>query len=196
MKRNLLLTLLTAALCVGCASRPVVQSRGTLQEVVKQGTTYHLDARRSGLGENEVRGLRDRLQKAGLSPASAEKAKLIVTLSSDLQSSTERQHTGGKNEVRGVRDRLQKAGLSPASAEKAKLIVTLSSDLQSSTERQHTGGKNGVAYDRQVNARRLTLTVAENRAGTGKILMEVSSADAGSASAETLLTAAVAGLGS
>ena len=151
MKRNLLLTLLTAALCVGCASQPVVQSRGNLQEVAKQGTTYHLDARRSGLGENEVRGLRARLQKAGLSPATAETAKLIVTLSSDLQSST---------------------------------------------ERRHTGGKNGVAYDRQVNARRLTLTVAENRAGTGKILMEVSSADAGSASAETLLTAAVAGLGS
>ena len=151
MKLNLLLTLLTAALCVGCASQPVVQSRGNLQEVAKQGTTYHLDARRSGLGENEVRGLRARLQKAGLSPASAETAKLIVRLSSDLQSST---------------------------------------------ERQHTGGKNGVAYDRQVNARRLTLTVAENRAGTGKIHMEVSSADAGSASAETLLTAAVAGLGS
>ena len=151
MKRNLLLTLLAAALSVGCASRPVVQSRGNLQEVAKQGTTYHLDARRSGLGENEVRSLRDRLQKAGLSPASAETAKLIVTLSSDLQSST---------------------------------------------ERQHTGGKNGVAYDRQVNERRLTLTVAENRAGAGKVLMEVSSADAGSASAESLLTAAVASLGS
>lgn len=151
MKRNLLLTLLTAALCAGCASRPVVQSRGNLQEVAKQGTTYHLDARRSGLGENEVRGLRDRLQKAGLSPASAETAKLIVTLSSELQTST---------------------------------------------GRQHTGGKNGVAYDRQVNERRLTLTVAENRAGAGKVLMEVSSADTGSASAETLLAAAVAGLGS
>lgn len=151
MKRNLLLTLLAAALSVGCASRPVVQSRGNLQEVAKQGTTYHLDARRAGLGENEVRGLRDRLQKAGLSPASAETAKLIVTLSSDLRSST---------------------------------------------ERQHTGGKNGVAYDRQVNERRLTLTVAENRAGAGKVLMEVSSADAGSASAESLLTAAVASLGS
>jgi hypothetical protein len=151
MNRHLLLTLLGAALCVGCASQPVVQSRGNLQEVAKQGTTYHLDARRSGLGENEVRSLRDRLQKAGLSPASAETAKLIVTLSSDLQSST---------------------------------------------ERQHTGGKNGVAYDRQVNARRLTLTVAENRAGAGKVLMEVSSAGTGTASAETLLTAAVAGLGS
>jgi hypothetical protein len=145
------ITLLAAALCVGCASQPVVQSRGNLQEVAKQGTTYHLDARRSGLGENEVRGLRDRLQKAGLSPASAETAKLIVTLSSDVQSST---------------------------------------------ERQHTGGKNGVTYDRQVNARRLTLTVAENRAGAGKVLMEVSSADTGSSSAESLLTAAVAGLGS
>jgi hypothetical protein len=151
MKRHLLLTLLAAALCVGCASQPVVQSRGNLQEVAKQGTTYHLDARRSGLGENEVRSLRDRLQKAGLSPASAETAKLIVTLSSDLQSST---------------------------------------------ERRHTGGKNGVAYDHQVNTRRLTLTVAENRAGAGKVLMEVSSAGTGSASAETLLTAAVAGLGS
>ena len=151
MKCHLLLTLLAAALCAGCASQPVVQSRGNLQEVAKQGTTYHLDARRSGLGENEVRSLRDRLQKAGLSPASAETAKLIVTLSSDLQSST---------------------------------------------ERRHTGGKNGVAYDRQVDARRLTLTVAENRAGAGKVLMEVSSAGTGSASAETLLTATVAGLGS
>ena len=151
MKRHLLLSLLAAALCVGCASQPVVQSRGNLQEVAKKGTTYHLDARRSGLGENEVRSLRDRLQKAGLRPASAENAQLIVTLSSDLRSST---------------------------------------------ERKHTGGKNGVAFDHQVNARRLTLTVAENRAGAGKVLMEVSSADAGSASAETLLTAAVAGLGS
>ena len=151
MKRNLLLTLLAAVLCAGCASRPVVQSRGTLQEVVKQGTTYHLDARRSGLGENEVRGLRARLQKAGLSPASAETAKLIVTLSSDLQSST---------------------------------------------ERQHTGGKNGVAYDRQINERRLTLTVAENRGGAGKVLLEVSSTDSSATSAETLLTAAVVGLGS
>jgi hypothetical protein len=150
MNCQITLTLLAAALCVGCASQPVVQSRGTLQEVAKLGTTYHLDARRSGLGENEVRGLRDRLQKAGLSPASAETAKLIVTLSSDLQTST---------------------------------------------GRQHTGGKNGVAYDRTVNERRLTLTVAENRASAGRVLMEVSSADAGSTSAEGLLAAAVAGLG-
>jgi len=151
MNRNLLLTLLAAALCVGCASQPVVQRRGSLQEVAQQGTTYHLDARRSGLGENEIRGLRDRLQKAGLSPASAETAKLVVTLSSNLRTSS---------------------------------------------ERQHTGGKNGVAYDRKINERRLTLNVAENRAGAGRILMEVSSADAGSASAESLLAAALAGLGS
>jgi hypothetical protein len=150
MNCQITLTLLAAALCVGCASQPVVQSRGSLQEVAKQGTTYHLDARRSGLGENEIRGLRDRLQKAGLTPASAETAKLVVTLSSDLRSSS---------------------------------------------ERGHTGGKNGVAYDRTVNERRLTLTVAENRATAGRVLMEVSSADAGSASAESLLTAAVAGLG-
>jgi hypothetical protein len=150
MKHTIALTLLAAALCVGCASQPVVQRRGSLQEVAQQGTTYHLDARRSGLGENEIRGLRDRLQKAGLTPASAETAKLVVTLSSDLRSSS---------------------------------------------ERQHTGGKNGVAYDRIVNERRLTLNVAENRAGAGRILMQVSSADAGSASAESLLAAVVAGIG-
>jgi hypothetical protein len=151
MKHTIALTLLAAALCVGCASQPVVQRRGSLQEVAQKGTTYHLDARRSGLGENEIRGLRDRLQKAGLSPASAETAKLVVTLSSNLRTSS---------------------------------------------ERQHTGGKNGVAYDRKINERRLTLNVAENRAGAGRILMEVSSADAGSASAESLLAAALAGLGS
>jgi hypothetical protein len=150
MKHTIALTLLAAALCVGCASQPVVQRRGSLQEVAQQGTTYHLDARRSGLGENEIRGLRDRLQKAGLTPASAETAKLVVTLSSDLRSSS---------------------------------------------ERQHTGGKNGVAYDRKINERRLTLNVAENRAGAGRILMQVSSADAGSASAESLLAAVVAGIG-
>ncbi len=99
MKRNLLLTLLAAALCVGCASQPVVQTRGSLQEVARQGTTYHLDAARSGLGENEIRSLRDRLQKAGLTPASAESAKLIVTLRSESHTSTGRHHTGGKNGV-------------------------------------------------------------------------------------------------
>jgi hypothetical protein len=150
MTCKITLTLLAAALCVGCASQPVVQSRGSLQEVAKQGTTYHLDARRSSLGENEIRGLRDRLQKAGLTPASAETAKLVITLSSDQRSSS---------------------------------------------ERAHTGGKNGVAYDRTVKDRRLTLTVAENRAGSGRVLMEVSSSDAGSSSDESLLTAALAGLG-
>ena len=175
MKRNLLLTLLAAALCAGCASQPVVQSRGTLQEVAKQGTTYHLDARRSGLGENEVRGLRDRLKKAGMSPASAETAKLVVTLSCDLQTSTERQHTGGKNGVaydRKVNER------------RLTLTVAASrpSDNQIRVERRHTGGKNGVAYDHRVDDR--------------GVLLEVSSTDAGSASAETLLNAALAGLGS
>ena len=174
MKHNLLLTLLAAMLCAGCASRPVVRSRGTLQEVVKQGTTYHLDARRSGLGENEVRGLRERLQKAGLSPASAETAKLIVTLSSDLQSSTERQHTGGKNGVaydRKVNER------------RLTLTVAVSrpSGNEIRVERRNTGGKNSVAYDHRVDDR--------------GALLEVSSTDAGSASAETLLAAALAGLG-
>ena len=175
MKRNLLLTLLAAALSVGCASQPVVQSRGTLQEVAKQGTTYHVDARRSGLGENEIRGLHDRLQKAGLSPASAETAKLVVTLSSDLQTSTERQHTGGKNGVaydRKVNER------------RLTLIVAASrpSDNQIRVERRHTGGKNGVAYDHRVDDH--------------GVLLEVSSTDAGSASAESLLAAALAALGS
>jgi hypothetical protein len=150
MKRHLLLAILAAVLSAGCASQSVVQRHGNLQAVAKQGTTYHLDARRSGLGENEVRGLRDRLQKAGLSPASAENAKLMVTLSSDLQAST---------------------------------------------ERQHTGGKNGVSYDRLINERRLRVTVTENRAGEGKVLMEVRATDAGSVSAESLLNAAIAGLG-
>ncbi len=136
MNCKIILTLIAAALCVGCASQPVVRTRGSLQEVAKQGTTYHLDARRSGLGENEIRGLRDRLQKAGLTPASAETAKLVVTLTSDLKSGT---------------------------------------------ERRNTGGKNGVAYDHQV--------VDDG------ILLEVSTTHAGSASAENLLTAALAGLG-
>ena len=174
MKRHLLLTLLAAVLCAGCASRPIVRSRGNLREVVKQGTTYHLDTRRSGLGENEVRGLRDRLQKAGLSPASAETAKLVVTLSSDLQTSTERQHTGGKNGVaydRKVNER------------RLTLTVAASrpSDNQIRVERRHTGGKNGVAYDHRVDDH--------------GVLLEVRSTDAGSASAESLLAAALAGLG-
>jgi len=175
MNCQITLTLLAATLCIGCATRPVVQSRGTLQEVAKPGTTYHLDARRSGLGENEVRGLRDRLQKAGLSPASAETAKLIVTLSSDLQTGTERQHTGGKNGVaydRQVNER--------------RLTLTVAesrpSDNQIRTERRHSGGKNGVAYDHRVDDR--------------GVLLEVRSTAHGSTSAESLLTAALAGLGS
>ena len=175
MKHAILpLTLLIAALSVGCATQPVVQSRGTLQEVAKQGTTYHLDARRSGLGENEVRGLRDRLQKAGLSPASAETAQLIVTLSSDLQTSTERQHTGGKNGVaydRKINER--------------RLTLTVAASRPSGNEirveRRNTGGKNGVAYDHRVDDR--------------GVLLEVSSTDVGSTSAETLLAAVLADLG-
>jgi len=174
MNCQITLTLLAATFCIGCATRPVVQSRGTLQEVAKLGTTYHLDARRSGLGENEVRGLRDRLQKAGLSPASAETAKLIVTLSSDLQTGTERQHTGGKNGVaydRTINER--------------RLTLTVAesrpSEIRTRVERRHTGGKNGVAYDHRVDDR--------------GALLEVSATDTGSTSAESLLAAALASLG-
>jgi hypothetical protein len=174
MNCQITLTLLAATLCIGCATRPVAQSRGTLQEVAKLGTTYHLDARRSGLGENEVRGLRDRLQKAGLSPASAETAKLIVTLSSDLQTGTERQHTGGKNGVaydRTINER--------------RLTLTVAesrpSEIRTRVERRHTGGKNGVAYDHRVDDR--------------GALLEVSATDTGSTSAESLLAAALASLG-
>jgi hypothetical protein len=174
MNCKITLTLLAAALCVGCASQPVVQSRGSLQEVLKQGTTYHLDAQGSGLGENDVSGLRERLRKAGLTPASAETAKLVVTLSSDLRSSTERGHTGGKNGVaydRTVNER--------------RLTLTVAErtpgEGQTRIERRHTGGKNGVAYDHRVNRR--------------GVLLEVSSTDAGSTSAQTLLAAAIASLG-
>ena len=174
MKHTIALTLLAAALCVGCASQPVVQRRGSLQEVAQQGTTYHLDARRSGLGENEIRGLRDRLQKAGLSPASAETAKLVVTLSSNLQTSSERQHTGGKNGVaydRTINER--------------RLTLTVAesrpSELRTRVERRNTGGKNGVAYD--------------HRVVDSGVLLEISSTDASSTSAENLLAAALGGLG-
>ena len=174
MNCQITLTLLAAALCVGCASQPVVQSRGTLQEVAKQGTTYHLDTRRSGLGENEIRGLRERLKKAGLTPASAETAKLVVTLSSDLRSSSERGHTGGKNGVaydRTVNER--------------RLTLTVAesrpSDGRIRVERRNTGGKNGVAYDQRV-------------VDSG-VLLEVSSTDSSSTSAESLLAAALVGLG-
>ena len=176
MKRNLLiLTLIAATLSVGCASQPVVQSRGTLQEVVRQGTTYHLDARRAGLGENELRGLRERLQKAGLSPASAETAKLIVTLSGEVRSANERRHTGGKNGV---------AYDHQVNARHLTLTIAESrpDPARTGTERRHTGGKNGVTYDHRVDDR--------------GVLLEVSSTDVGSTSAETLLKAALAGLGS
>jgi hypothetical protein len=174
MKCTITLTLLAAALCVGCASQPVVQSRGSLQEVAKQGTTYHLDARRSGLGENEIRGLRARLQKAGLTPAPAETAKLIVTLSSDLQTGTERRHTGGKNGV-AYDHRVNERSLTLTVAESRP------SEGRTRVERRHTGGKNGVAYDHRVDDR--------------GILLEVSSTDSSSTSAESLLAAALAGLG-
>ena len=173
--KHTLLPLLAAALCVGCSTQTAVQSRGNLQEVAKQGTTYHLDASRSGLGENEIRGLRDRLQKAGLSPASAETAKLIVTLSSDLQSTTERQHTGGKNGVSYDR-KIHERRLTLTVAESRP------SDGRIRVERRHTGGKNGVAYDHRID--------------DSGVLLEVRSTAHGSTSAESLLTAALAGLGS
>lgn len=176
MKRNLLiLTLVAAALSVGCASQPVVQRHGTLQEVSKHGTTYHLDTRLSGLGDNDVRVLRERLLKAGLSPAPAEKAQLIVSLSSDLRSAAERRHTGGKNGV-AYDHRIDERRLS--------LTVTLNrpGEARIRTERRHTGGKNGVSYDHRVDE--------------GRVLLEISSSDKGSASAETLLSAAIATLGS
>jgi hypothetical protein len=174
MKHAIALTLLAASLSVGCASQPVVQSRGSLQEVAKLGTTYHLDARRSGLGENEIRGLRDRLQKAGLTPASAETAKLVVTLTSDLKTGTERRNTGGKNGV-AYDHRLNERSLTLTVAESRP------SDGRTRVERRTTGGKNGVAYDHRV---------VDNG-----VLLEVSSTDTSSASAESLLTAALAGLG-
>jgi hypothetical protein len=174
MKHAITLILLAAALCVGCASQPVVQRRGSLQEVALQGTTYHLDALRSGLGEKEIRGLRDRLQKAGLTPASAETAKLIVTLSSDLRTGTERRNTGGKNGV-AYDHRVNERSLTLTVAESRP------SEGRTRVERRNTGGKNGVAYD--------------HRVVDDGILLEVSSTQAGSASAESLLVAALAGLG-
>jgi hypothetical protein len=174
MNCKIILTLIAAALCVGCASQPVVRTRGSLQEVAKQGTTYHLDARRSGLGENEIRGLRDRLQKAGLTPASAETAKLVVTLTSDLKSGTERRNTGGKNGV-AYDHRVNERSLTLTVAESRP------SEGRTRVERRNTGGKNGVAYD--------------HRVVDDGILLEVSSTHAGSASAESLLVAALAGLG-
>ena len=99
MKDTLLLTFVALLATTGCASQPTVQTRGSLREVAKQGSTYHLDASRSGLGENDVRELRERLRQAGLTPAAADTAQLVVTLSSEVQAATERRHTGGKNGV-------------------------------------------------------------------------------------------------
>jgi len=143
--------ILAAALGVGCVSQPTIQTRGSLTEAAKQGKTYHLDARRSGLAENELRGLRERLQKAGLSAASPENARLLVTVSADSYASA---------------------------------------------ERHHTGGKNGVAYDRKVNERRLTVVVTDFTANAaGKVLLEVGVTAGGSTPIESLVAAAVSGLG-
>lgn len=143
--------ILAAALGVGCVSQPTVQTSGSLTEAVKQGKTYHLDARRSGLAENELRGLREGLQKAGLSAASPENAKLLVTVSADSYAST---------------------------------------------ERHHTGGKNGVGFDRKVDVRRFTVVVTDFTANAaGKVLLEVGVTAGGSTPVESLVAAAVAGLG-
>lgn len=173
MKDTLVLTLLTLLATTGCATQPTVQTRGTLREVAKQGTTYHLDASRSGLGENDVRELRERLRQAGLTPAAAETAKLVVTLSSETQAATERRHTGGKNGV-AYDQRIDERRLT------LSVAANRGGAGRPLTERRHTGGKNGVAYDHQVDER--------------APILEVSSADAGSTSAEKLFKAALAGL--
>jgi len=175
MKRNLLiLTLIAAAVCAGCASQPVVQRHGSLQAVARHGTTYHLDAGRSGLGEDALRGLRDRLGKAGLTPASADSAQLIVTLTNEHRSVTERRHTGGKNGVSYDHK-----------ADDHRLTLTVIESRPGAgsalMERRHTGGKNGVAYDHRVDRRGL--------------LLEISSTGSGAATAASLLDAALAGLG-
>jgi hypothetical protein len=174
MNCKIILTLIAAALCVGCASQPVVRTHGSLQQVAKQGATYHLDASRSGLGEKEIQGLRERLRKAGLTPASAESAKLVVTLSSELKTGTERRHTGGKNGV-AYDHRIDERSLTLTVAESRP------SEGRTRVERRNTGGKNGVAYD--------------HRVVDDGVLLKVSSTHAGSASAESLLAAALAGLG-
>ena len=174
MKDTLLLTLVALLATTGCASQPIVQSRGNLREVAKQGATYHLDASRSGLGENDVRELRERLRQTGLTPAAADTAKLVVTLSSEAQTSAERRHTGGKNGV-AYDHRIDERRLTLTVAENRA-----ASGL-SRTERRHTGGKNGVAYDHPVGER--------------GIILEVTSADVTSTSAEKLLKEALAALG-
>jgi hypothetical protein len=174
MKDTLLLTLVTLLATTGCASHPVVQSRGNLRELAKQGATYHLDASRAGLGENDVRGLREHLRQAGLTPAAADTAKLVVTLSSEAQTSAKRRHTGGKNGV-AYDHRIDERRLTLTVAENRA-----ASGL-SRTERRHTGGKNGVAYDHPVGER--------------GIILEVTAADVTSTSAEKLLKEALAALG-
>ncbi len=99
MKDILLLSFGALLATVGCASQPTVQSRGNLRDVAQQGATYHLDASRSGLGENDLRELRERLRLAGLTPAAADTAQFAVTLSTEARAATERRHTGGKNGV-------------------------------------------------------------------------------------------------
>ena len=174
MKDTLLLTLLTLLASTGCASQPVVRSRGSLREFAKQGATYHLDAGRAGLGENDVRGLRERLRQAGLTPAAADTAKLVVTLSSEAQTSAERRHTGGKNGV-AYDHRIDERRLTLTVAENRAGAGL------SRTERRHTGGKNGVAYDHPVGER--------------GIILEVTATDVTSTSAEKLLKEALAALG-
>jgi len=174
MKDTLLLTFVALLATTGCASQPTVQTRGSLREVAKQGSTYHLDASRSGLGENDVRELRERLRQAGLTPAAADTAQLVVTLSSEVQAATERRHTGGKNGV-AYDQRIDERRLTlSVAANRAGAGRTL-------TERRHTGGKNGVAYGHPVDAR--------------APILEVSSADVGASSADKLLKSALAALG-
>jgi hypothetical protein len=175
MKDTLLLLSFVALLATtGCTSQPIVQSRGSLREVAKQGATYHLDASRSGLGENDLRELRERLRQAGLTPAAADSAKLVVSLTSEVRAATERRHTGGKNGV-AYDHRIDECRLTlSVAANRAGAGRTL-------TERRHTGGKNGVAYDHPMDGR--------------APMLEVSSADVGSSSAEKLLKAVLAALG-
>ncbi|MFM7240507.1 MAG: hypothetical protein ACKO3A_00110 [Opitutia bacterium] len=174
MKDTLLLTLLTLLASTGCASHPVVQSRGSLREFTQHGATYHLDASRAGLGENDLRGLRERLRQAGLTPAAAATAKLVVTLTSEARTSAERRHTGGKNGV-AYDQRIDERRLTLTVAENG---VTPGRNL---TERRHTGGKHGVAYDHPV--------------GDRGIILEVTATDVTSTSAEKLLKEALAAFG-
>jgi hypothetical protein len=174
MKDTLLLTLLTLLASTGCATHPVVQSRGSLRELAKQGATGIQVIGRAGLGEHDVRGLRERLRQAGLTPAAADTAKLVVTLSSEAQTSAERRHTGGKNGV-AYDHRIDERRLTLTVAENRAGAGL------SRTERRHAGGKNGVAYDHPIGER--------------GIILEVTATDVTSTSAEKLLKEALAALG-